>query len=405
MDLSDLPGIDSVPDFLRMLMTIGLAGLLVILRFDAERFNAAEYNDIDRWGRKPSLARRLAWYVLGIGLILVVMKIYPDPVNDLYLSLGDRLGAVVLGLAYGAIGTGIALGIAFYRYHYLRFPGLRMYPSNVLNAIATAFFDEAVFRGILLGLLLMTPMNPNLANLTQALLYALATRLGAPGRPWYMLAVMIAIGLASGWLTVITGGIGAAFIGHCDHPRRDLPHHGPRRHPEGEGHRGRGDRAPPPDARGLAGPRPAVGRHGRARGGAARHGTGRASARRALRPRPVLRLAVPVLRLRRLRGCGGARAPGAGRRVRRGAAAELGAAGGRARTPRSGRRGPRRARRSRRVYLGGGTPTLLPAESVAAILALVRRPVGDRRRRRGHDRVATPARTSGVTRRRWSRRA
>ena len=56
MDLSSLPGIDASPTSLRMLMTIGLAGLLVILRFDAERFNAAEYDDIDRWGRKPSLA-------------------------------------------------------------------------------------------------------------------------------------------------------------------------------------------------------------------------------------------------------------------------------------------------------------------------------------------------------------
>ncbi|HET7830280.1 MAG TPA: CPBP family intramembrane glutamic endopeptidase [Candidatus Limnocylindrales bacterium] len=215
MNLSSLPGIDDVPEALRALMTLGLLGLLIILRFDAERFNAAEYNDIDRWGRKPSLARRLAWYVLGIGLILAVLEIYPNPSTDLYLGLGDRLGAVVLGLAYGAIGTAIALGIAFYRYHYLRFPGLRLYPSNVLNAIATAFFDEAVFRGILLGFLLMTPMNPNLANLTQALLYALATRTGAPGRPWYMLVTMIAIGLAGGWLTVMTGGIGAAFIGHA----------------------------------------------------------------------------------------------------------------------------------------------------------------------------------------------
>ena len=48
-----------------------------------------------------------------------------------------------------------------------------------------------------------------------ALLYGLATRLGAPGRPWYMLAAMVAIGLAGGWLTAITGGIGAAFIGHA----------------------------------------------------------------------------------------------------------------------------------------------------------------------------------------------
>ena len=107
-DLSDLPGISDVPDPIRVLMTVGLAGLLVLLRFDAERFNAAEYNDIDRWGRRPSLLRRLAWYTLGIGLILVVLTVHPDPDGELFLSLGDRLGAVILGLAYGAIAVPIA---------------------------------------------------------------------------------------------------------------------------------------------------------------------------------------------------------------------------------------------------------------------------------------------------------
>jgi hypothetical protein len=213
--LSDLPSIDDVPEFLRVLMVLGLAGLLVLLRFDAERFNAAEYDDIDRWGRKPSLMRRLAWYTLGLGLIFVVLKVHPNPANDVFLSLGDRLGAIILGLTYGAIGTGIAMGIAFYRYHYLRFPGLRLYPGAILNSIATAFFDEAVFRGLLFSFLLMTPMSPTLANLTQAIIYALATRLGAPGRPWYMLVTVLAIGLAGGWLTGVTGGIGAAFLGHA----------------------------------------------------------------------------------------------------------------------------------------------------------------------------------------------
>ncbi len=58
-------------------------------------------------------------------------------------------------------------------------------------------------------------MDPNLANLTQAIIYALATRLGASGRPWYMLVTVLAIGLAGGWLTGVTGGIGAAFLGHA----------------------------------------------------------------------------------------------------------------------------------------------------------------------------------------------
>ncbi len=209
-----MPGISDVPDPLRVLMTVGLAGLLVLLRFDAERFNAAEYNDVDRWGNKPSLVRRLGWYALGIGGILAVLWIHPNPAGDLFLGLGDRLSAVMLGLAYGAIGTAIAIGIALYRYHTVRLPPVSLYPGAILNAIATAFVDEAVFRGLLFGFLLTTGLEPNLANLIQAMVYALATRLGAPGRPWYMLIVALVIGLAGGWLTGITGGIGAAFLGH-----------------------------------------------------------------------------------------------------------------------------------------------------------------------------------------------
>jgi membrane protease YdiL (CAAX protease family) len=215
LPIPDIPGLlDDIPDPIRVLMCIGITLLLVILRFDAERFNAAEYDDIDRWGRSPSLVRRLSWYLLGIGGILLVLEIHPNPSSDLYLTLGDRLGMVLFGLLYGAIGTAIALGIALYRYHTIRFPPVASYPAKFLNAIATAFFDEAVFRGIVFGFLVSTSMNPNLANLTQALLYALATRLGAPGRPWYMLVTVFVIGLAGGWLTAITGGIGAAFLGH-----------------------------------------------------------------------------------------------------------------------------------------------------------------------------------------------
>src|SRR5450759_4529749 len=95
-DLSSLPGISDVPEPLLVLMAVGLAGLLVLLRFDAERFGAAEYDDLDRWGNPPSLRRRLAWYTLGIGGILVIMEIHPNAEGDLFLGLGDRLGALIL---------------------------------------------------------------------------------------------------------------------------------------------------------------------------------------------------------------------------------------------------------------------------------------------------------------------
>jgi Type II CAAX prenyl endopeptidase Rce1-like len=214
VDFLELPSIGDIPDPLRVLIVVGLAGLLIILRFDAERFNAAEYDDVDRWGNRPSMMRRLAWYTLGIGGILAILWIHPSPSRELYLGLGDRFSAVILGLAYGAIGTGIAIGIALYRYHTVRLPPVASYPGAILNAVATAFFDEAVFRGLLFGFLITVGLQPNLANLVQALVYALATRLGAPGRPWYMLVTALVIGLAGGWLVGVTGGIGAAFLGH-----------------------------------------------------------------------------------------------------------------------------------------------------------------------------------------------
>src|SRR4029079_8804475 len=91
---------------------------------------------------------------LGIGGILAILWIHPSPTTDLYLGLGDRLSAIMLGLACGAIGTAIAIGIALYRYHTVRLPPVAQYPGAILNAIATAFFDEAVLRGLLFGLLL-----------------------------------------------------------------------------------------------------------------------------------------------------------------------------------------------------------------------------------------------------------
>ena len=115
----------------------------------------------------------------------------------------------------------------------------------------------------------------------------------------------------------------------------------------------------------------------------------RRRAGRAVRPHPVLRLALPVLRLRRRTPARrrAAREPGRRRSSRRSAveldlrADALDAAFGAG-----------RGRRSRRVYLGGGTPSLLPAETVAGLLDLDPRAVRHRRRRRGHARGQPRAR-------------
>jgi membrane protease YdiL (CAAX protease family) len=204
-----------LPEPLLVLVAMGFTGLLVILRFDAERFGAAEYDEVDPHGNAPSFRRRVAWYAVGIAGVAAVAFLHPDPDGELFLGPGDRVAAITLGLAYGFIGSAIAVGFAYYRYRYFRFPDVFAYPGALVNSVATAFVDEAVFRGLLFGFLINTGLDANLANLIQALIYALATRLGAPGRPRWMLPYALGIGLAGGWLTGVTGGIGAAFLGHA----------------------------------------------------------------------------------------------------------------------------------------------------------------------------------------------
>jgi len=197
---------------LRTLIALGLTLLLVMLRLEAERFGAAEYDEpVD--GRLPSIWRRLAWYVLGIGGVIAILWIHPAPATELFLSGGE--GGVALGFALAALGAAIAVGIAWWRYRHVRLPDVATYPGALLNDIATSFVDEAVFRGALLGFLIVGGLDPNLAIVTQAMAYTLATRLGAPGRNRLMFLLTLIIGLVAGWATVATGGIAAAMIGHA----------------------------------------------------------------------------------------------------------------------------------------------------------------------------------------------
>jgi Type II CAAX prenyl endopeptidase Rce1-like len=204
-------------DSLRILMALGLTLLLVMLRLEAERFGAAEYDEPVR-GRHPSILRRLAWYILGVGGVLALLFAHPTAEQSLFLQIGDRWG-VLLALALGGIGVAQAVAVAWYHYHRLRFPDVAAYPGALANEILTAFIDEAVFRGALLGYFLWatagSPWSMTIAIVGQTVVYVLATRLGAPGRDRYMLVLAAAIGLIGGWATIATGGIGAAFLGHA----------------------------------------------------------------------------------------------------------------------------------------------------------------------------------------------
>jgi hypothetical protein len=199
----------------RFLITAGLLLLLILLRLDAERFGTAEYYEATAVGEKPRIRRRLGWYGLAVGIVVIIAYIHPAPARDLFLGTGDRLGAVLGGFAYGALGIGQALGFAWLRYHRIRLPETSSYPGALVNSTVTAFVDEATFRGVLFGMMLSIGVDGTMANLFQAVLYTLTTRLGAPGRDRYLLVLTLGMGLIGGWLTAVTGGIAAAFLGHA----------------------------------------------------------------------------------------------------------------------------------------------------------------------------------------------
>jgi hypothetical protein len=204
-----------IPEPFGNLIVVGLVLLLIMLRLDAERFGAAEYDEAKSDGHLPSFRRRMAWYLLGILLIVAILVIHPRPRDELFLGAGDRVKALVYGLIFGVIGAAQAVAFARLRYHHFRLPDVRSYPGALINSVSTAFIDEATFRGALFGILLISGLDPTLANIAQALIYTISTRLGAPGRDRYMLVMTALIGLAGGWLTVATGGIAAAFLGHA----------------------------------------------------------------------------------------------------------------------------------------------------------------------------------------------
>jgi hypothetical protein len=203
-------------ELLRDLIFYAFVGLLVVLRFDARRFSAAEHDDEDAPGSLRLWLRRISWYLLGLLIIVVVYNLYPRPITVLHLQLGDQTGEVLLaGLALAGIGTLLMVGYAYLRFGRLRYPPPRRYPAGLLSSIGTAAIDEAAFRGILLGLLVAADWPVAYAVAFQALLYGLATRLGRPNVPLSMLVLVLAQGFVGGWLTIETGGIGAALLGHA----------------------------------------------------------------------------------------------------------------------------------------------------------------------------------------------
>jgi membrane protease YdiL (CAAX protease family) len=202
------------PENLRIVTALGVLLILILLRLQAEQFGAAEYDEPgNRYGR--GIWTRLSWYALGFGLLLLIYAIHPRPHDVLFLLVGKPQDLLVFGLGLALVGAAQAALLARYRYGELRLPPTAAYPGAVLNSVATGVIDEATFRGVLQGTILAAGLPWGAAVAIQALVYVLTTRLAAPGHSGYMLALASAMGLAFGWATYLTGGIGAAILAHA----------------------------------------------------------------------------------------------------------------------------------------------------------------------------------------------
>jgi len=197
---------------IRILVAGGFFMVLLFLRLEAGRFGAAEY---DEPGRKRDPLTRLAWYAIGFALLAAIYFVHPAPHDVLFLLMGHRTEVITYGAILALPGLAQAAAFAWLRYGYLRLPPARAYPGAALNSIATAVIDEAAFRGALLGAMLAIGLPDGGSILLATLVYVLATRLAAPGHHPYPLLLAGAMGLAFGWATLASGGIGAAIIGHA----------------------------------------------------------------------------------------------------------------------------------------------------------------------------------------------
>lgn len=203
-----------MPPIIQFFLFVGFTGLMFLLRLDARRFSAAEWDTQD--GEWRVWMARISWYAAGLALGLLIFALHPSPVAELNLVLApDRGEALLLGLVYGGLGLIAAFVIAIARNGRISFPSPSRYPGGVLTTVGTAFFDEFLFRGVLLGVLLTLDLPDWLAVTTAAFIYAAAVRASTGSRGVLLLGVVLAMGFIGGFLVLATGGIAAALVGHA----------------------------------------------------------------------------------------------------------------------------------------------------------------------------------------------
>jgi hypothetical protein len=196
-------------DSLRLAIAIGMTVFMVVLRFDQERIMRSDYfQSRSRWMGPLSYYGLVLLFTAGIILIL------PNGRAQLFLVGGDvgEIFPVMFLFAVVGILNGAALALLRFR-SFIPLP-LEMLPSRSVAAGLNAVAEELQFRSVILGLMLVGGLNPGIAVALQAVLFGLAHRRVWRERDWYFVAVAFLLGYACGMVTINTGTVIPAMVGH-----------------------------------------------------------------------------------------------------------------------------------------------------------------------------------------------
>ena len=196
-------------DSLRLAIAIGMTVFMVVLRFDQERIMRSDYFRSRSWWMGP-----LSYYGLVLIFTAGIILILPRGRASLFLvggDVGELLPAMVIFAVVG-IANGAALAVVRFR-ALLPLP-LEMLPSRALAAGLNAVAEELQFRAVILGLMLVGGLNPGVAVALQAVIFGAAHRRVWRERDWYFVAGSVLLGYACGLVTVNTGTVIPAMVGH-----------------------------------------------------------------------------------------------------------------------------------------------------------------------------------------------
>ena len=194
---------------LRLAIAIGMTVFMVVLRFDQERIMRSDYFRSRSWWMGP-----LSYYGLVLLFTAGIILILPHGRAALFLVGGDPSELLPAMVLFAVVGVANGALLALLRFRaFLPLP-LDMLPSRSLSAGLNAVAEELQFRSVILGLMLVGGLNPGLAITIQAVLFALAHRRVWRERDWYFVLVAFILGYACGLVTVNTGSVIPAMVGH-----------------------------------------------------------------------------------------------------------------------------------------------------------------------------------------------